>query len=514
MIPKMMLRILAAWLAMVSSAVAEDGAWPRIAVRLGGAEAQSGRVLLFAQSVVPGQDAPTSVLADPFFNKGNFVMAREIRGAPGGSSITLDGDDAAYPAPLSALPAGDYWVQAVLDRDHDQAYVGRADGGDAVSQVARMSLPSGALTAPLALTTEIPDLPLWETSRGPMFTPQNRAIIDDRIKPIAFVSPALTAFHGRDVVMKGLVLLPDAYHQGEETYPVVYFTHGFGGGLRSMSDTALDVFRAMHQGTMPPMIWVFLDQSTAFGTHEFADSVNNGPWATALTAELIPYLEGRYRTDGVASSRFLMGHSSGGWAMLWLQVNYPRMFGGAWISAPDLTSLRRYEGVDLDDPAARIVSEMGRMEAVLGEYGGQASSFEAVFSPRGADGRPMPLYDRATGAIDRHVADHWRTHWDVNALIVERWPTIGEALDGKLHVWVGEDDQFGLDQSVRDLEQTLAALGGRGQFAYLPGKGHFDLYQVGDDRQALRREMAWQMWRRARPATVQGEPARPEASGD
>ena len=39
------------------------------------------------------------------------------------------------------------------------------------------------------------------------------------------------------------------------------------------------------------------------------------------------------------------------------------------------------------------------MEVVMG-HGGQLDSFEAVFSPRGADGQPRPLWDRDTGAID------------------------------------------------------------------------------------------------------------------
>jgi enterochelin esterase-like enzyme len=61
----------------------------------------------------------------------------------------------------------------------------------------------------------------------------------------------------------------------------------------------------MKQGKMPKMIWVLLDESSPTGTHEFADSVNNGPWGEALTTELIPELERTYRMDAVTSGRFL-----------------------------------------------------------------------------------------------------------------------------------------------------------------------------------------------------------------
>ena len=45
----------------------------------------------------------------------------------------------------------------------------------------------------------------------------------------------------------------------------------------------------------------------ATGTHEFADSVNNGPWGAALTTEFIPHLESKYRMDAKSNGRFLQG---------------------------------------------------------------------------------------------------------------------------------------------------------------------------------------------------------------
>ncbi|MFJ6024322.1 alpha/beta hydrolase [Brevundimonas sp. NPDC092305] len=503
--------ILGLGLGLIASPAISQQSRPRIEVQAPG-ELGSGRVLLFAQRIEAGEtEPPKSVSADPFVHKQNFVAAREIPGLAAGARIGLDGDDQAYPASMSALAPGDYWVQAVLDRDHDYAYRGAPTGDDVVSPVQRITLPTSGAAPVLTLSTTVPTWPLWESARGPMFSAEDRAVVDQRIKPFEFVSPTLSAFHGRPITMRGLVVTPVGYDEGSDTYPVVYFTHGFAAGMESLGDSAVGVLTATHAGRLPPMIWVMLDQSGPFGTHEFADSVNTGPWATALTRELIPDIEARHRTDGRAESRFLMGHSSGGWAMLWLQVNHPDLFGGAWISAPDVTDFTDYLGVDITRPEARVVSEMGRMEAVLGDYGGQASSFEAVFSPRGADGRPMPLYDRATGAVDPQVARYWRERWDVSQRVRTGW--VPERLDNRLHVWVGANDQFGLDRSVRRLEAAVTAVGGRADFTYLPGKGHFDLYADGGDRWALRRIMAWQMWKRARPNSPLADPvATPPAS--
>ncbi len=111
------------------------------------------------------------------------------------------------------------------------------------------------------------------------------------------------------------------------------------------------------------MIWVFLDESSATGTHEFADSVNNGPWGQALTTELIPYLESHYRMDADVQGRFLNGHSSGGWATLWLQTRYPKIFGGTWSTSPDPSDFHDFTGAEPLRAARQRVSQ-GRWYAL------------------------------------------------------------------------------------------------------------------------------------------------------
>jgi hypothetical protein len=190
--------------------------------------------------------------------------------------------------------------------------------------------------------------------------------------------------------------------------------------------------KLMEGKRIPEMIRVLLLQATLTGTNEFADSVNNGPWGTALTSELIPFLEHKYRMDGKPSGRLLTGHSSGGWAALWIQVTHPGFFGGTWPTAPDPSDFRSFANIDLtkrplpnfyrrkdgspsmlvrmDGKDQQSVQDLARQERVLGNYGGQLASFEWVFSPRGKDGRPMPLFDRDTGKIDSEVAAYWEAH--------------------------------------------------------------------------------------------------------
>ena len=139
---------------------------PRIEVRAEQATGP-GRLLVFAERIQdPEAAAPPAVSADFFFKKDNFVAAREVAGLQPGVAVGLDGDDMAYPASMNALPPGDYWVQAVLDRDHDYAYSLRPGGGDLVTSVARVSLPATGPVPLLELTTTVPEYPLWETALG------------------------------------------------------------------------------------------------------------------------------------------------------------------------------------------------------------------------------------------------------------------------------------------------------------------------------------------------------------
>src|SRR5207249_11946053 len=87
---------------------------------------------------------------------------------------------------------------------------------------------------------------------------------------------------------------------------------------------------------------------------------------------------------------------------------------------------------------ARRFKPFSDLEAVLGR-GGQLASFEAVFSPRGADGRPRPMWDRATGAIDAETVRQWQ-RYDIRLIVEQNWPRLAPKLVGKLHVYTGAED--------------------------------------------------------------------------
>lgn len=495
------------------------------------AKASNGRLLLFAmeakaaEAIAMEQSKGKSnkieaVDADPFNATQTSVAALEVSRWRPGQKIAIDADYQVFPAAFSQLPEGDYVVQAVLDVDHSYNYTGR-HAGDVVSEVIKVHFPLSTMPE-LTLVKVLPAEDPWRLpASAPKATQEINSATRQHAQAIDFVSPSLSGFWGRPIHMRGWVLTPPAYDPKAATsYPSVYFTHGFGGSADGLVKNMIETFNAMSKGEMPPMVWIFLDQSSPTGTHEFADSVNNGPWGKALINELIPQLESQYRIEARAQGRFLVGHSSGGWATLWLQTRYPKIFGGTWSTAPDPGDFHDFSNIDLyakdanvyrkpDGSAYPLVREkekviasfqqFAQLERVLGSYGGQLASFEWVFSPRGEDGKPQAMFDRDTGEVNAKVVAHWREQYDIAHRLQQHWPKLQADLNGKIHLIIGTADTFYLDGAAYKLKVVLDGLKATSDFRFLTERTHFDLYKVGEDRDGLLKQISWEMYALARP---------------
>jgi hypothetical protein len=101
------------------------------------------------------------------------------------------------------------------------------------------------------------------------------------------------------------------------------------------------------------------------------------------------------------------------------------------------------------------------MELAQGDHsrsGGQYDIWQAVFGPVGEDGYPKPIFDKATGNIDKTVAQYWREHFDLSHIIARDWGTLAPKLKGKIHVYVGTADTYYLTDSVYFAQERLESL--------------------------------------------------------
>lgn len=321
-------------------------------------------------------------------------------------------------------------------------------------------------------------------------------------------SVLLSAFHKQPVMLRAAVLLPASYYaQKDRRYPVMYTIPGFTGTHHGAQSLKEPIPENNPQGV--EFLRVILDPSCPFGHHVFADSANNGPWGQALVNELIPEMDRRFRTVPQATARFLTGHSSGGWSSLWLQVTYPETFGGTWSTAPDPVDFRDFQVINIYQPGEKTYlaadgsrrpiarkskaevalwfDDFDHMEETLGA-GGQLHSFEAVFSPRGLDGKPQRLWNRQAGEIDPAVAKSWETY-DIRLILERNWTTLGPRLAGKLHVFMGDADTFYLEGATMLLKESLSNLGSDAVVEIHPDKDHGSLL-TPELRDRIRREMS------------------------
>ncbi len=426
----------------------------------------TGRVV-----VVLARTKPTTVIRGLSWGNTEPAFAVDVTGWKPGTPLVV-GADALSTVPLKDVKPGTYFAQAMLDRDLGGISFAASPGNLYSKPVELKDFdPTAAGDTALSLDQVAAEREFKET---------------DAVKLVDIESKLLTKFHGQPTRMRAGVVLPPSFaKEPDRKYPVVYEITGFGGDHFA----ALGRRPATLDGT--EFVWVVLDGNCRLGHHVFADSANNGPRGTALVEELIPHIEKQFRCIGTPAARLVTGHSSGGWSSLWLQVAYPDTFGGCWSTSPDPVDFRDFQRVDLYTPAANLFTDpkggrralsrssgrgvmyfdsFSKMEEVMGR-GGQLESFEAVFSPRGKDGKPRKLWDRTTGAIDPDVAEAWEP-FDISLKLRREWATLGPKLAGKVHVYMGDEDTFYLDGAARLLKRRVAKLGSDAVVELFPGKTH------------------------------------------
>ena len=96
--------------------------------------------------------------------------------------------------------------------------------------------------------------------------------------------------------------------------------------------------------------------------------------------------------------------------------------------------------------------------ASKGRSGQQWDIWQATYSPMGDDGYPQPIWNKLTGAIDPEVAEYWRDNYDLGHILQRDWATLGPKLEGKIHIYVGDMDNYYLNNAVYLLVALLVLL--------------------------------------------------------
>ncbi|WP_033923387.1 hypothetical protein [Sphingomonas sp. 37zxx] len=452
--------------------------------------------------VDPNFDAPQIFgLQVEQFAKGQFrVIGDTVLGYPGRR--------------LSDIPAGTYTAQAVL---HKYASFTLANGKTVRLPAARgagqnwRKEPGNIISKPIKIRFDPKRSGEISIALTDVLPPIAEPRDSEYIRHFKFKSERLSKFWGRDVFMRGHVLVPKDFDKHPEAkYPLAIF-HGhfpddFGGFRttppdadikcvpnerfsnepcydRTQQQEAYDFYKKWTSPDFPRMLIVEIDHSNPYYDDSYAvNSASIGPYGDAITYDFLPALEKQFRGIGQGWARFLYGGSTGGWEALAAQVFYPDEYNGAFAACPDPIDFRQMMVTNIYDdknaywregPFGRVAKpgkrdylghvsytaeDENRWEAVLGDKtrsGGQWDVWEAVYSPMGADGYPQRIWDKTTGVIDKKVAAYWRENYDLRHILERDWNTLGPKLQGKIHIYVGDMDNFYLNNAVYLMEDFL-----------------------------------------------------------
>lgn len=471
-----------------------------------------GRLLLFISADTSGEprfqvsDAPRTAQ----------VFGVDVDGWRPGDARYVDASALGYPVQsLAQLPRGTYRVQALVNRY--QTFT-RSDGHTVKlppdrwegQQWARK--PGNLYSRPAAMTI---DPARGDVVR--LTLDQENPEVDDfaeheteYVKYVRIKSERLSRFWGRDMYLGAWVLLPWGFDDHPEARYPVAINHGhfpsrltgwretppdstlrpdfserfqLAGYNRIQQEYAYQLYRDWTGKGFPRMLLVEIQHATPYYDDSYAvNSANNGPYGDAIQYELIPEIERRFRGIGAGWARFTFGGSTGGWEAMAVQMFYPDEYNGAWVACPDPIDFRAYTVVNIyedenayyeEGPFTRVprpghrnwlghvtatLEQMNHRELALGSHGrsgDQWDVWQSVYSPAGPDGYPKPIWDKRTGVIDREVAAYWREHYDLSYILRRDWATLGPKLRGKLRIYVGDMDNYYLNNAVYLAEEFL-----------------------------------------------------------
>jgi len=500
-------------LAIPSAISAQGGTRLRFAVTFPSersAQPLDGRLLVLIASDTSSE--PRLQMSSGLRTSAGFGI--DVEGWRPGETRYVDGTAFGFPIRhLRDFPRGSYRVQAFINRyetfqrsdgktvklppDKGEGQQWRAKPGNLYSRPIAVTIdPSRADVVRLTLDQEIP--PVREFTETPY------------IKYVKIRSERLSKFWGRDMHLAAFVTLPWGFTDHPDAkYPLVinhgHFAPGpdnwretppdpslepdyserfsLPGYNRIQQELAWQFYQDWTGKGFPRMLLVQIQHPTPYYDDSYAvNSANNGPYGDAIQYELIPEIEKRFRGLGQGWARFVFGGSTGGWESMAVQMFYPDEYNGAWVACPDPIDFRHYTVVNIYSdtnayympsafkrtrrPGLRnylghvssTLEELNHYELLIGtkaRSGDQWDVWESVYSPTDAEGYPRRLWDKETGKIDPVTAAYWKENYDLSHILQRDWARLQPKLKGKIRLYVGDMDNYYLNNAVYEVEKFL-----------------------------------------------------------
>lgn len=269
------------------------------------------------------------------------------------------------------------------------------------------------------------------------------------------------------------VYLPPSYFESEKRLPVVYLLSGFSGkGIMNLNISFLSenihqrLDRLIAEKKMKEMIVVMPDCMTKYGGSQFMNSTATGKYEDYIIAEIIPYIDQKYRTISNRNSRAVCGKSSGGYGAVILAMKNPEVFGLMCSTAGDMCFEYCYQ-----PEFPRFISNIenyGKGDAAVVAFIKKEINFKqpkpkhffeimndigmaSCYSPNPAGMKTkgynfdMP-FDLSTGQLNKKIFDKWLRHDPVR--LVDKYQKKLKSLK-LIFIDAGKYDEFNLNIGAR-----------------------------------------------------------------
>ncbi len=476
-------------------------------------QAQDGRLLLMLAK--SDKTEPRFQINDGV--KTQLIFGVDVEGMKPGDQIAIDGKAFGFPIRnVADIPPGEYMVQALINR-YETFYLKSGqtvklppDQGEGQQWNRK---PGNFFSKPIKVKIDPAKAQVVELTMDQKIPPIAEPTDTKYVKHIKIQSQLLSEFWGRPMYVGAHVLLPEGFDEHPEAkYPLMiyhgHFPSDFGGfstepppanmdttdfserfGVygyaKIQKQEAYNFYKQWTSKGFPRFLVVEIQHANPYYDDSYAvNSENLGPYGDAIMQELLPAIEKKFRGIGQGWARFTYGGSTGGWEALAVQMFYPDEFNGCFAACPDPIDFRAFCLLDiyqqknaywydsdfkkLPIPSHRnylgqiqsTMQESNYYELALGSKsrsGQQWDIWEAVYSPQGADGYPKRIFNKETGEIDPAVAQYWKEHFDLRYILQRDWNTLGPKLQGKIHIFCGDMDNYYLNNAVYLMEDFLKA---------------------------------------------------------
>ena len=150
------------------------------------------------------------------------VFRVSVKNVKPSEKIIFDDKAISYPVVLSDLERGNYYMQAVFDRNLGGKTMGNSPG-NIYSTTKKIKIDKNFEKRISVLCDQV--------------VPELKFVGDDFAREIKFTSELLSKFHEKPIFFTAAIVLPDDYYESKQSYPVLYKIMGFGGNYCLPSGT-------------------------------------------------------------------------------------------------------------------------------------------------------------------------------------------------------------------------------------------------------------------------------------